>query len=150
MKKDSLTLEGFFCGVAFFCSIGGLNLYKKLGVFRDVLLILLCSLAMSWGMVRNCAGHKSCAYVSHNLIRLDTWSSTDCHHVLRMLRKGNSISDPYRKQHIKNGSPRWNEKRHSDKAVLLRDDLVLHGLHRACGGEGYTNRCRPERIEHYS
>ena len=42
------------------------------------------------------------------------------------------------------------KKRHSDKVVLLRDDLVLHGLHRACGGEGYTNRCRPERIEHYS
>ena len=42
------------------------------------------------------------------------------------------------------------KKRHSDKVVLFRNDLVSHVLHRACGGEGYTNRCRPERIEHYS
>ena len=42
------------------------------------------------------------------------------------------------------------KKRHSDKVVLLRNDLVPHVLHRVRGGEGYTNRCRPERIEHYS
>ena len=42
------------------------------------------------------------------------------------------------------------KKRHSDKVVLLRNDLVPHVLHQVCGGEGYTNRCTPERIEQYS
>ena len=47
-------------------------------------------------------------------------------------------------------APEGIQERLSDKVVLFRNDLVSHVLHRACGGEGYTNRCRPERIEHYS
>ena len=62
----------------------------------------------------------------------------------------NSISNSNSNSISISTTPDGIKKRHSDKVVLLRNDLVPHVLHRVRGGEGYTNRCRPERIEHYS